>query len=158
MLVPRNPSHGPESPCNSSEAGDERARIVEPAPRQVEGVLALFLLHLPAPHQLQVPRGSGAAGRASIDLLRIRPAAEQESVVEAEGETKDLSVRAVAGVAELQSGLPARQDLHACRRLGHPGLLAGEGAQVVDEADLAAGQGAGDVNLRARLRVKRQSC
>ena len=40
------------------------------------------------------------------------------------------------------------------RRLGHPGLLAGKGTEVVHEADLAGGEKARDVDLRARLPVE----
>ena len=59
MLVPRNPAQGPEVALQLEKAGDERARVVERAPRQIELVLAFLLLHLPAPDQLQVPRSPG---------------------------------------------------------------------------------------------------
>ena len=58
---------------------------MERASRQVESVFALLLMNLSAPDQIQVPGRPRVVGRASIQILSIRPAGKQEPVVEAEG-------------------------------------------------------------------------
>jgi hypothetical protein len=129
---------------------------VERTSRQVELVLVFLLLDLGAPDQVPVGGRQTQASlrRAAIDALGIRPAREQQALVEAEGPVGGPQARAVAGEAKLKPRLPARHDVPVCRRLGRPGLLAGKGTEVVHEADLAVREEALDVDLRARLPVE----
>ncbi|MCI0656377.1 MAG: hypothetical protein L0170_04820, partial [Acidobacteria bacterium] len=97
---------GPGVALQLEEAGDERTGVVERAPRQVELVLAFLLLDLGAPDQPQVGgRQTRAFVRcAAIDTLGVRPAREQQALVEAGGLVLNCRKRLSAGVGRALIG------------------------------------------------------
>src|SRR5437762_2515847 len=112
------------------------------------------MLDLRTPHELQVRDGSVVVGRTARELLRIFPTGEEELVVKAKGQIEDHPVHMIMGKAELQAGLPAREDTPVRGGLRHPGLFVRKSTQIVHEAKLAHREDPTAINICSRMLVE----